>query len=193
MSVAEDVTRILAIVLSALDPVGRREVTEALYRSLPELSEFPTQADLAEHLIDNLKGFGATPAGPGGRVDLERMLAASQHLRAAYPDISWDGQPSELTERDILLEIPNHHTRAPLVDIDGRYVGYFANQHGEQLVFIQERDAAHAWLLHGDANWARYEVVDAIAPALQLDGAEARWLVACWMASSELRAADARE
>ncbi|MER7007791.1 hypothetical protein ABT297_32770 [Dactylosporangium sp. NPDC000555] len=36
---------------------------------------------------------------------------------------------------------------------DGDYVGYFVNQHGNQLVFVQRPGEAQAVLLHSDLAW----------------------------------------
>lgn len=40
----------------------------------------------------------------------------------------------------------------------GRYLGYFVNKFGEQLVFVHDDGDAHATLFHGDVDWEPYRV-----------------------------------
>jgi hypothetical protein len=88
------------------------------------------------------------------------------------------------------------------VDIEpsaDRYVGFYENQHGEQLIFLRE-SGKQPQLYHGDYGWHpvpaawpekhRYPGM-ALAPwvtgELILDQAEVLWLVACLEASGALR------
>lgn len=79
------------------------------------------------------------------------------------------------------------------------YVGYFMNEHGEELVFAQRRGDRTARLWHSDADWQMYRVGDhSIRLDGDLDGAitvedllidrpEATWLSSCLAASRHLR------
>jgi hypothetical protein len=88
---------------------------------------------------------------------------------------------------------------------DWDYVGYFINQHGNQLVFVQRPGEAQAVLLHSDLRWQpeqispdafRLGVDDAAASSVFgrvpiigdviLNQAEALWLTACFEASAWL-------
>ncbi|WP_306320500.1 MULTISPECIES: hypothetical protein [unclassified Streptomyces] len=85
-------------------------------------------------------------------------------------------------------------------DISGEdYVGYFMNEHGEELVFAQRRGDKKAQLWHSDADWEMFQVGD---HSLRLDGpvegvitvadliidrSEATWLSSCLAASRHLR------
>ncbi|WP_326796786.1 hypothetical protein OG946_16060 [Streptomyces sp. NBC_01808] len=79
------------------------------------------------------------------------------------------------------------------------YVGYFVNEHGEELVFAQRLGDKTAQLWHSDANWKLFRVSD---HSIRLDGAidgvitvadliinrsEATWLSSCLAASRHLR------
>src|SRR5207253_1342740 len=58
-----------------------------------------------------------------------------------------------------LLTVSNHHTAAcgepPAVDGDapGTYVGYFANEYGEQAVYTYGAQTGAATIRMGDAGW----------------------------------------
>ncbi|MFF2732399.1 hypothetical protein ACFVS9_31380 [Streptomyces sp. NPDC058008] len=79
------------------------------------------------------------------------------------------------------------------------YVGYFMNEHGEEVVFAQRRGDKSARLWHSDADWKMFRVVD---HSIRLDGvmdgmitvddliidrSEATWLSSCLAASRHLR------
>ncbi|WNM36092.1 hypothetical protein RKE30_39915 [Streptomyces sp. Li-HN-5-11] len=79
------------------------------------------------------------------------------------------------------------------------YVGYFMNEHGEELVFAQRRGDKTARLWHSDADWKMVRVGD---HSIRLDGdmegmitvadliidrSEATWLSSCLAASRHLR------
>ena len=63
---------------------------------------------------------------------------------------------------DELLRLTSHHTRRTVIEErPGRYLGYFVNEFGEQLVFVHDDGDAHATLFHGDVDWEPYRVTDA--------------------------------
>ncbi|MEU5326167.1 hypothetical protein P8A21_18575 [Streptomyces poriferorum] len=79
------------------------------------------------------------------------------------------------------------------------YVGYFMNEHGEEVVFAQRRGDKSARLWHSDADWKMFRVGD---HSIRLDGvmdgmitvddliidrSEATWLSSCLAASRHLR------
>ncbi|WP_086793774.1 hypothetical protein [Streptomyces thermovulgaris] len=82
---------------------------------------------------------------------------------------------------------------------DKDYVGYFVNEHGEELVFAQRWGEKTARLWHSDADWEMVRVGD---HSIRLDGvlegmitvadliidrSEATWLSSCLAASRHLR------
>jgi len=107
-----------------------------------------------------------------------------------------DQQPSEdkPTVDSPLFRVSNHHTdqcgQPPAVDGDetDKYFGYFANQYGEQAVFVYDykTDEASLWL--GDAGWGdAHRVVDGRVEGLILNEPEAAWIRACWLAVARAR------
>ncbi len=88
-----------------------------------------------------------------------------------------------------LFSVGNHHPNqtAPQIDGDekGKYFGYFANEHGEQAMFIYHHKTQAATLRLGDAEWEKeYSVIDGHAPDLSLTDVEKLWLQACWQAAT---------
>ncbi|MEU3054810.1 hypothetical protein [Streptomyces griseus] len=79
------------------------------------------------------------------------------------------------------------------------YVGYFMNEHGEELIFAQRRGDKTARLWHSDADWEMFRVGDhSIRVGEVMDGMitvdgliinrqEATWLSSCLAASRHLR------
>ncbi|MEV5443758.1 hypothetical protein AB0N23_14640 [Streptomyces sp. NPDC052644] len=79
------------------------------------------------------------------------------------------------------------------------YVGYFMNEHGEELVFAQRRGEKAARLWHSDMDWQLYRVDDhsirvgelmegmITVAGLIIDRPEATWLSSCLSASRHLR------
>ncbi|MFJ6574124.1 hypothetical protein ACIQNU_42705 [Streptomyces sp. NPDC091292] len=79
------------------------------------------------------------------------------------------------------------------------YVGYFLNEHGEELVFAQRRGEKTARLWHSDADWKMFRVgdhsirVDGVMDGLItvddliIDRSEMTWLSSCLAASRHLR------
>ena len=55
---------------------------------------------------------------------------------------------------DELLRVSNHHaTAAPAIEERrGRYLGYFENKFGEQLVFMHDDGELDAMVFHGDVE-----------------------------------------
>lgn len=79
------------------------------------------------------------------------------------------------------------------------YLGYFLNEYGEELIFVQRRGEKTGTLWHSDMDWEAYHVSDySIKIGRELDGVitvgdliinrpEATWLSACLAASRHLR------
>jgi len=87
----------------------------------------------------------------------------------------------------MLFSVSNHHVEGagepPFIDGDNPhlYVGYFANEYGEQAVFFFDRRTRKATLRMGDAGWGKkHKVIDGRVRGLVLTPSEAAWLVACW-------------
>jgi len=64
---------------------------------------------------------------------------------------------------DELLDLTNHHAAAaPAIERrPGRYIAYFENTFGEQLVFVHDDGAVDATLYLGDVDWEPCRVSDA--------------------------------
>jgi hypothetical protein len=93
-----------------------------------------------------------------------------------------------------LFQVLNHHSatsgRPPhIVDLrPNQYLGYFENEHGEQAVFVYDRDSNQAVLYLGDAGWEKpHAVVDGGVPDLVLSETERLWVRACWRAATANR------
>jgi len=79
---------------------------------------------------------------------------------------------SQTNRSDVpLFQVRNHHSASrglsPHIDAVGshQYLGYFENQHGEQVVFIYHHDSHKAVLYLGDAGWETpHAVVDGAVP-----------------------------
>ena len=89
-----------------------------------------------------------------------------------------------------LFAVRNHHSaecgRPPHIDdrSPSHYLGYFENQHGEQAVFVYDRDSRQAIVYVGDAGWGiSHAVVDGAVPDLILSETERLWVRACWQAA----------
>src|SRR3981081_2539645 len=85
-----------------------------------------------------------------------------------------------------LFQVRNHHsaTSGPPPHIDdlrpNQYLGYFENEHGEQAVFVYDRDSNQAVLYLGDAGWeTQHAVVNGAAPDLILSETALLCLHAC--------------
>lgn len=94
-----------------------------------------------------------------------------------------------------LFKVSNHHAAScgvpPALDADDdaqKYCGYFANEYGEQAVFVFDGESGEATVRLGDHGWARtHRVVDGDVPGLVLTPSESTWLRACWLASGARR------
>jgi hypothetical protein len=91
---------------------------------------------------------------------------------------------------DELMRLTNHHaSAAPAIEQrPGRYLGYFENEFGEQLVFVHDQGEPHATLFFGDVDWEPRRVSDAAglpdAGDLILDEGERAFVSACWIATA---------
>jgi hypothetical protein len=70
----------------------------------------------------------------------------------------------------------------------GRYLGYFENKFGEQLVFVHEDGEPDAVVFCGDVDWGAHRVTDAgglpdVGDVI-LGREEWAFLVACWIATA---------
>ena len=90
-----------------------------------------------------------------------------------------------------LFSVHNHHSAdcgtPPHIDDHrpSQYLGYFENQHGEQAVFVYDRDSSRATVYIGDAGWeAPHAVVDGAVPDLVLSETERLWVRACCQAAT---------
>jgi hypothetical protein len=88
------------------------------------------------------------------------------------------------------FHVRNHHSASCGIppDIDDRspnqYLGYCENQHGEQAVFVSDRDSSQAVRYLGDAGWQTpHTVIGGAMPDLVLSETERLWLRACWQAA----------
>ena len=91
-----------------------------------------------------------------------------------------------------LFRISNHHTedcgQPPAIDGDGtgKYVGYFANQYGEQAVFVYDYQTREASVRMGETGWGKaHRVVDGRTEGIILTESEAMWIRACWLAAAK--------
>lgn len=90
-----------------------------------------------------------------------------------------------------LFSVSNRHSSASgtsphfNADVAGRYHGYFENEHGEQMIFVYDRDARTGQLWVGDYSWQKpVKVIDGLAHEVILSEAEETWLQACWNAAT---------
>ena len=96
-----------------------------------------------------------------------------------------------------LMRLSNHHASlAPVIEErPGRYLGYFENKFGEQLVFVHEDGGSDATVLLGDVGWEPRRVSDAGGLLdlgdLILNDEERAFVNACWIATA-WRREDAR-
>jgi hypothetical protein len=93
-----------------------------------------------------------------------------------------------------LFQVRNHHSAdcGPPPPIDDSRPGsvprYFENEHGEQAVFVYDRDSNQAVLYLGDAGWeTSHPVIDGAVPDLVLSEVERLWVRACWQAATANR------
>ncbi|MBX3083961.1 MAG: hypothetical protein KF716_20160 [Anaerolineae bacterium] len=97
----------------------------------------------------------------------------------------------DISKQTIFVAVNNHSTATGIpphinTAISGQYYGYFQNEHGEQFIFVYERESKKGSLWCGDYDWERpVAVIDGDAPELILGKAERLWLASCWMAATE--------
>ena len=70
--------------------------------------------------------------------------------------------------------------------VPGKYYGYFANQYGEQAVFVYDYQTREASVWMGDTGWGKaHRVVDGRPEGIILTESEAVWIRACWLAAAK--------
>ena len=78
----------------------------------------------------------------------------------------------------------------------GRYLGYFENKFGEQLVFVHDDGERDAMVFLGDVDWEPRRVSDAgglpDVGDLIVNDEERAFVAACWIATAWRREAAAR-
>jgi hypothetical protein len=95
-----------------------------------------------------------------------------------------------MNDEPVILRISNHHAPAygtppQIEERPGQYLGYFANEFGEQMIFVFDRASGRGKLYSGDAGWDKpYKVVDGLARGLSMRLEEKMWLLACWVAAT---------
>ncbi len=87
-----------------------------------------------------------------------------------------------------LFVVNNHHVAScgepPSINGSqaGKYVGYFANEYGEQWIFTYDRETKRATLRGGDNGWENEIEVRPKDTRVNLGRGEQLWLAACWCA-----------
>jgi hypothetical protein len=120
-------------------------------------------------------GVGAPPE-PGVGADSVLASAAASIIVRCMDD-------------EELLRLSNHHASlAPVIEErPGRYLGYFENKFGEQLVFVHDDGESDAVALLGDFGWEPCRVSDVgglpDAGDLILNDEERAFVNACWIAT----------
>jgi hypothetical protein len=120
----------------------------------------------------------------------------SRWRRAACLGLSAGGAVIVIWMREAeLLCLSNHHSAAgPAIgERPGRYLVYFVNKFGEQLVFVHDDGEADATVFHGDVDWEPRRIIDADglpdAGDLILGDEERLFVIACWVATAWRREA----
>jgi hypothetical protein len=91
---------------------------------------------------------------------------------------------------DELMRLTNHHgSLAPVIEErPERYLGYFENKFGEQLVFVHDDGELDATVFLGDVDWEPRRVTDAGGVPdvgdLILNCEEWVFVSACWIATA---------
>ena len=92
---------------------------------------------------------------------------------------------------ETVFQVKNKHSasagKPPQIDgnTKGKYHGYFENEHGEQAIFIYDRESKTGLVCMGDAGWEKpHKVIDGLVPELILSQEEEMWLQACWNAAT---------
>jgi hypothetical protein len=92
-------------------------------------------------------------------------------------------------EAELIRLINRHAVPAPVIEArPGRYLGYFENRFGEQLVFVHDDGERDAVVFHGDVDWEPRRVTDAgglpDVGDLILNQEEWAFLSGCWIATA---------
>jgi hypothetical protein len=92
---------------------------------------------------------------------------------------------------ELLLYLTEYHPAAAAIERRaGRYIGYFENAFGEQLVFVHDREP-DATLYLGDVDWEPRRVSESSGLPdvgdLILNREERAFVCACWVATAWLR------
>ena len=88
------------------------------------------------------------------------------------------------------MRLTNHHaSAAPAIEQrPGRYLGYFENKFGEQLVFVYDDGEPDATVFLGDVDWEPRRVSDPgglpDTGDLVLNEEERAFVSACWIATA---------
>lgn len=92
---------------------------------------------------------------------------------------------------DAIFTMYNNHSKScgtpPVVSNkkSKNYYGYFENEHGEQWIFIYNRETKKAELRGGDTEWQNIFIVNnGFVKELILDSEESNWLQACWKSAT---------
>jgi hypothetical protein len=94
-------------------------------------------------------------------------------------------------DKELLLQLSNRHASVAAVieERPGRYLAFFENKFGEQLVFVHDDGESDATVLLGDVGWEARRVSDAgglpDVGELILNDEErafvnARWIATAW-------------
>jgi hypothetical protein len=89
-----------------------------------------------------------------------------------------------------VMRVTNHHaSAAPVIEErPGRYLGYFENKFGEQLVFVHDDGEPGATVFLGEVGWGPGRVTDAGGLPdlgdLILNDEERAFVTACWIATA---------
>ena len=114
------------------------------------------------------------PSGPGVGGDSVPVSAAASVIVRCMDDQE-------------LMRLSNHHASlAPVIEErPGRYLGYFENKFGEQLVFVHDDGESDAVVLLADLGWEPCRVSDTSglpdAGDVILNDEERAFVNACWM------------
>lgn len=88
------------------------------------------------------------------------------------------------------LQMWNKHAKAcgvpPTISNEAskNYFAYFEAKHGEQWVFVYDREKKTGELRGGDVGWSNPLVVTYGRVAMTLNDEEVAWLQACWSAAT---------
>jgi hypothetical protein len=89
-----------------------------------------------------------------------------------------------------LLSVENVHVEdcgePPEFNASDHYLSYFENAHGEQWVFVGDREKEEAFIWGGDMGWDHRLTIsrERICPDTILSEEERFWVATCWSAFS---------